>query len=31
MKEVLARTGLTERAVRLYISEGLIRPQNTLA
>ena len=29
IKEVLARTGLTDRAVRLYISEGLIRPQNT--
>ena len=29
MKEVLARTGLTDRAVRLYVSEGLIRPQNT--
>ena len=28
MKEVLARTGLTDRAVRLYISEDLICPQN---
>ena len=28
MKEVLASTGLTDRAVRLYISEGLLRPHN---
>ena len=28
IKEVLARTGLTDRAVRLYISEDLICPQN---
>lgn len=29
MKEVCARTGLTERAVRLYIEKGLISPQKT--
>ena len=26
MKEVLAQTGLTDRAVRLYIDNGLIAP-----
>ena len=29
MKEVCTRTGLTERAVRLYIEKGLLSPQKT--
>ena len=29
IKEVCARTGLTERAVRLYIEKGLLSPQKT--
>ncbi len=28
MKEVIAQTGLTDRAVRLYIDNGLITPEN---
>lgn len=28
MKEVLACTVLTDRAMRLYISEGLVSPEN---
>ena len=27
MKEICARTGLTERAVRLYVQEGLVSPE----
>ncbi len=27
IKEVTARTGLTDRAIRLYIENGLVRPR----
>ena len=28
MKEVCKRTGLTERAVRFYVAEGLVAPES---
>ena len=28
IKEVIAQTGLTDRAIRLYIENGLVTPEN---